>query len=208
VLRGASNDLRARWLCTAENKPGYHFHRSYDWNDRPTSGCMVSFELADDKQSGSRTISAAFTRLARRVTRPALYGWIQTRNSEFFSPFERALSRRLLAVNAKAVDRSALIHCLGRFVGRLTSDNLENSCFETFVRDRSYTIVVSGYWTQRLNPAAHAQDITQKLAGFDEFMERALKDWNAPGSEWASSSVTNSSLRRVTAIAIIKRSCR
>src|SRR5258707_13720734 len=32
-----------------------------------------------------------------------------------------------------------------------------------------------------LNTAAYAQDITQKLAGFDEFMAKTLKDWNAPG---------------------------
>jgi len=42
----------AEMALHSENKPGYHFHRSYDWKDRPTSGCMVSFELADDKQSG------------------------------------------------------------------------------------------------------------------------------------------------------------
>ena len=28
---------------------------------------------------------------------------------------------------------------------------------------------------------AKAQDITQKLQGFDAFMEKTLKDWNGPG---------------------------
>jgi CubicO group peptidase (beta-lactamase class C family) len=32
-----------------------------------------------------------------------------------------------------------------------------------------------------LNITTRAQDITSKLAGFDEFMEKTLKDWNAPG---------------------------
>src|SRR5256884_7119210 len=30
-------------------------------------------------------------------------------------------------------------------------------------------------------PAAPQIDINQKLAGFDAFMEKTLKDWNAPG---------------------------
>lgn len=30
-------------------------------------------------------------------------------------------------------------------------------------------------------PAAPTLDVTQKLAGFDAFMEKTLKDWNAPG---------------------------
>jgi CubicO group peptidase (beta-lactamase class C family) len=32
-----------------------------------------------------------------------------------------------------------------------------------------------------LNTSVKAQDVTQKLQGFDAFMEKTLKDWNAPG---------------------------
>src|SRR5216683_3886793 len=34
---------------------------------------------------------------------------------------------------------------------------------------------------QAQGPAGPSIDVTQKLAGFDEFMEKTLKDWNAPG---------------------------
>src|SRR5216683_5757745 len=34
---------------------------------------------------------------------------------------------------------------------------------------------------QAQGPAAPRIDVTQKLAGFDAFMEKTLKDWNAPG---------------------------
>src|SRR5713226_2472501 len=50
--------------------------------------------------------------------------------------------------------------------------------FRDFCKRFILTIVVL---VVGLNTAAHAQDITQKLAGFDEFMEKTLKDWNAPG---------------------------
>ncbi len=29
-------------------EPGYHFHRSYDWEDRPADSLEVSFEMAAD----------------------------------------------------------------------------------------------------------------------------------------------------------------
>jgi hypothetical protein len=30
-------------------EPGYHFHRSYDWEDFPARRRMVSFELSEEK---------------------------------------------------------------------------------------------------------------------------------------------------------------
>ena len=30
-------------------KPGYHFHRSYDWSESPAPGREVSFELSEDE---------------------------------------------------------------------------------------------------------------------------------------------------------------
>jgi len=52
---------RAGWLHLARicaemalhsgSKPGYHFHRSYDWKTSPASGKEVSFELAPDDGS-------------------------------------------------------------------------------------------------------------------------------------------------------------
>ncbi len=50
-----------------------------------------------------------------------------------------------------------------------------------FYKRSILTIVVLVVGLSGLNPATHAQDITQKLAGFDEFMAKTLKDWNAPG---------------------------
>lgn len=54
---------RAGWLHLAricaemglrsESKPGYHFHRTYDWNASSSAGHEVSFELAanvDDQE--------------------------------------------------------------------------------------------------------------------------------------------------------------
>src|SRR5260370_28383354 len=35
--------------------------------------------------------------------------------------------------------------------------------------------------TQAQDKAAPAIDVTHKLAGFDAFMEKTMKDWNAPG---------------------------
>src|SRR5882724_1721292 len=53
--------------------------------------------------------------------------------------------------------------------------------FRNFCKRSILTIVVLVIGLSGLNPAAHPQDISQKLAGFDEFMEKTLKDWNAPG---------------------------
>src|SRR5438552_13725602 len=53
--------------------------------------------------------------------------------------------------------------------------------FRDFCKRSILTIVVLVVGLSGLNPAAHAQDVTQKIAGFDEFMEKTLKDWNAPG---------------------------
>jgi hypothetical protein len=39
----------AEMAMHTKSKPGYHFHRSYDWKDGLGSGCEVTFELADDK---------------------------------------------------------------------------------------------------------------------------------------------------------------
>src|SRR5712692_3123580 len=33
----------AEMALHTENKPGYHFHRTYDWKDSPASGCEVTF---------------------------------------------------------------------------------------------------------------------------------------------------------------------
>src|SRR5438445_13011360 len=38
-----------------------------------------------------------------------------------------------------------------------------------------------GASTRAQGQAASAIDVNQKLAGFDAFMEKTLKDWNAPG---------------------------
>jgi len=62
---------------------------------------MVSFELADDKQSGSRTISAAFTRLARRVTRPAVVRWMPERAIQNSSARLNGFVEEALAVMLK-----------------------------------------------------------------------------------------------------------
>ena len=32
----------------SQSKPGYHFHRSYDWGESPEPGQEVSFELSGD----------------------------------------------------------------------------------------------------------------------------------------------------------------
>src|SRR5260370_1468092 len=58
---------------------------------------------------------------------------------------------------------------------------LEEIMFRDFCKRSILTIVVLVFGLSGLNTAAHAQDITQKLAGFDAFMEKTLKDWNAPG---------------------------
>src|SRR5229473_1482814 len=58
---------------------------------------------------------------------------------------------------------------------------LEEIMLRDFCKRSILTIVVLVVGLSGLNPAAHAQDITQKLAGFDAFMEKTLKDWNAPG---------------------------
>lgn len=52
---------RAGWLHLARicaemalhsaSKPGYHFHRNYDWKATPAPGKEVSFELAPDHGS-------------------------------------------------------------------------------------------------------------------------------------------------------------
>jgi hypothetical protein len=52
---------RAGWLHLAricaemglhtESKPGYHFHRSYDWKTSLAPGHEVSFELSEEIQS-------------------------------------------------------------------------------------------------------------------------------------------------------------
>ena len=52
---------RAGWLHLARicaemalhsgSKPGYHFHRSYDWKSSPVPGKEVSFELTADDGS-------------------------------------------------------------------------------------------------------------------------------------------------------------
>lgn len=52
---------RAGWLHLARicaemalhsgSKPGYHFHRGYDWKSSPAPGKVVSFELAADDAS-------------------------------------------------------------------------------------------------------------------------------------------------------------
>jgi hypothetical protein len=52
---------RAGWLHLARvcaemalhsrNKPGYHFHRAYDWRDSVDPAREVSFELAGDGQT-------------------------------------------------------------------------------------------------------------------------------------------------------------
>src|SRR5437762_11858504 len=53
--------------------------------------------------------------------------------------------------------------------------------FRDFCKRSILTIVVLAIGLSGLNPAAQAQDLTQKLAGFDEFMAKTLKAWNAPG---------------------------
>ncbi len=52
---------RAGWLHLAricaemglhsQNKPGYHFHRTYDWKDSSGPHNEVSFELSNDEQA-------------------------------------------------------------------------------------------------------------------------------------------------------------
>src|SRR5215472_1028384 len=42
-------------------------------------------------------------------------------------------------------------------------------------------IVIALCFLVRAQEKASAIDVTQKLAGFDAFMERTLQDWNAPG---------------------------
>jgi hypothetical protein len=39
----------AEMALHSQNKPGYHFHRTYDWNDSPGSEHEVSFELSGDE---------------------------------------------------------------------------------------------------------------------------------------------------------------
>ncbi len=56
--------------------------------------------------------------------------------------------------------------------------------------------------------AAPAIDINQKLAGFDEFMEKTLKEWNAPGIGVGIVVGEKLVFAKGTAIAIMKRSCR
>ena len=34
-----------------ESRPGYHFHRAYDWNESPGPGQEVSFELSEEERS-------------------------------------------------------------------------------------------------------------------------------------------------------------
>src|SRR5260370_10842811 len=58
---------------------------------------------------------------------------------------------------------------------------LEETMLRDFCKRSILTIVVLVVGLSGLNTAAYAQDITQKLAGFDEFMAKTLKDWNAPG---------------------------
>src|SRR4030095_9299760 len=42
----------------------------------------------------------------------------------------------------------------------------------------SCALITSVYAQDKIAPPI---DVTQKLAGFDAFMEKTLKDWNAPG---------------------------
>ena len=42
-------------------------------------------------------------------------------------------------------------------------------------------LIVSAFSSVRGQDKPPAIDVNQKLAGFDAFMEKTLKDWNAPG---------------------------